>query len=170
LRARLLENSSLSLVWQRAASVATLPDIAAFALAPPGYPHHVRKPFRCESCPAIQPWRMYPAVSVKRSKTKKRQNRPGEILKGAPRCMVETVETRQRNTDHGCRPRLYTTRSRSISSTSPPKLKSSRCLRAYSNLAINQASNGELCDIQSSGRNTNNSSGAHSTTRRRTAT
>jgi len=41
--------------------------------------------------------------------------------------------------DYGSSPRLYETRSRSMSSTSPPKLKSSGCAHAHSKRAINQA-------------------------------
>jgi hypothetical protein len=61
--------------------------------------------------------------------------------------------------DHGSSPRLYETRSRSMSSTSPPKLKSFGCAHAHSKRAINQAQYGQSSGNQSSGRNSNNSSG-----------
>jgi hypothetical protein len=85
-----------------------------------------------------------------------------KIPKGAPGCIVETVETRQRNMRHGSRPRLYAARSRSMSSTSPPKLKSSGCAFAHSNRALCHLSSGGTPSslIQSSPRNTNNSAGA----------
>ena len=100
------------------------PNIARFAFAPHWLPASgVLTLCRRKRLPRR---RLLAAVSSSFSQTldpAKRQNRSGKIIEGAPRCILQTVETRQRNMDHGSSPRLYAARSRSISSTSPPKLK-----------------------------------------------
>ena len=112
--------------------------------------------------------RLLAAVSSSFSQTldpAKRQNRSGKNHRRRTTLHIETVETRQRNMDHGSSPRLYAARSRSISSTSPPKLKSSGCVRAHSNLAFCHISNGGTPSqlIQSSPRNVSSSTGGPST-------
>ena len=74
--------------------MATLPTSRGSLLRRHGYPHQasLTRYVVARGCHAIDPLRIHPAVSVKTFETEKRQNRPGEILKGALRGMVETVE------------------------------------------------------------------------------
>ena len=56
---------------------------------------------------------------------RRKANRPAEILKAHHATKSRWSKTCQRTMDHGSSPRLYATRSRSMSSTSPPREKSS---------------------------------------------
>ena len=113
----------------------TAPGVAKVRSSPPWLPaSSVLALCRRERLPRHRPLRMYPAVSVKRSK-QEAGNSSGQNPLRRTTLQVETVETRQRNMHHGSRPRLYAALSRSSSKTSPPKLKSSGCAFAHSNRA-----------------------------------
>jgi hypothetical protein len=79
--------------------------------------------FRCERLPASDPFECLSSFS------QTLETRSGKIVRPksskAHHAAYRDGRNPSRNMDHGSSPRLYTTRSRSISSTSPPKLKSS---------------------------------------------
>jgi hypothetical protein len=93
-----LSSSSLSFcVAARRRVSGRAPLTSRSILRCPCYPHQgVPNAYvGAKGCHATDPSGVSSSFSSN-TRNKKRQNRPGEILKGPPRCMVETVETHQR--------------------------------------------------------------------------